>query len=94
VFENVVTITAIALKLAIPDISAELKYKIRREAYITKEIIIRTERLRAASGLWAGRAVAGSHQEISPPNRGAELAAGRRASTGDVTLLVEPEPGG
>ena len=40
-FENVVTITAIALKLAIPDISAELKYKIRREAYITKEIIIR-----------------------------------------------------
>ena len=41
VFENVVTITAIALKLAIPDISAELKYKIRREAYITKEIIIR-----------------------------------------------------
>ena len=33
-------------RLAIPDIPANLKYKIRREDYITKEIIIRTERLK------------------------------------------------
>ena len=33
-------------RLAIPDIPSNLKYKIRREDYITKEIIIRTERLK------------------------------------------------
>lgn len=31
IFENVVAITIMALKLAIPDISAQLKYRIRRE---------------------------------------------------------------
>ena len=56
-FENLVAVTAMILKLAIPDISSALKYKIRREVaiivlwaalnlvfvkeYITKEIIIR-----------------------------------------------------
>ena len=30
-FENLVAVTAIVLKLAIPDISSALKYKIRRE---------------------------------------------------------------
>ena len=64
-FENLVAVTAMILKLAIPDISSTLKHKIRREVseywvygrllawsfvqeYITKEIIIRTERLRKA----------------------------------------------
>ena len=43
-FENILSV--MILKLAIPDISSNLKYKIRREEYITKELIIRTERLK------------------------------------------------
>lgn len=35
------------VRWAIPDISAELRDKIRREAYITNEIIIKQEALRA-----------------------------------------------
>jgi len=46
VFENVVAVTIMTVRLLIPDMSASLKYKIRREAYITKEIIIRTERVK------------------------------------------------
>jgi len=46
IFEIVVACTIMATKLLIPDISSDLKYRIRREAYITKEIIIRRERLR------------------------------------------------
>merc|ERR1719427_901042 len=49
IFENVVVCTIIAVRL-IPDISSTLKYRIRREAFITKEIIIRAERQRK-SGL-------------------------------------------
>jgi len=45
-FENIVAVIIMAVKLIIPDMSASLKYRIRREAYITKEIIIRTERLK------------------------------------------------
>ena len=45
-FENILSVTVMTLRLAIPDISSNLKYKIRREEYITKEIIIRTERLK------------------------------------------------
>ena len=48
VFENLVAVTVLMLNVAIPDISSDLKYKIRREEYITKEIIIRTERMRKA----------------------------------------------
>ncbi|XP_023339966.1 anoctamin-1 isoform X4 [Eurytemora carolleeae] len=46
VFENVVAVTIMTVRLLIPDMSASLKYRIRREAYVTKEIIIRTERLK------------------------------------------------
>merc|ERR1719427_2453414 len=49
IFENVVVCTIMAVRL-IPDISSTLKYRIRREAFITKEIIIRAERQRK-SGL-------------------------------------------
>merc|ERR1719427_2488965 len=45
IFENVVACIIMALRF-IPDISSTLKYRIRREEFITKEIIIRTERLR------------------------------------------------
>lgn len=37
----------ILVRWAIPDMSAELRDKIRREAYITNEIIIKQEALRA-----------------------------------------------
>merc|ERR1712096_88189 len=45
IFENVVACTIMAMRL-IPDISSTLKYRIRRETFITKEILIRAERLR------------------------------------------------
>jgi len=59
VFENIVAMTIVTVKLIIPDMSASLKYKIRREAYITKEIIIRTERLKKEKEL---------HKSNSVPN--------------------------
>lgn len=37
----------ILVRWAIPDMSTELRDKIRREAYITNEIIIKQEALRA-----------------------------------------------
>lgn len=41
----------IILKWCIPDMSGELRDRIRREAYITNEIIIKQETLRAQGGL-------------------------------------------
>ncbi|KAK9737785.1 Calcium-activated chloride channel [Popillia japonica] len=49
VFENVVAFVMIMVKWCIPDIPRELSDKIRREAYITNEIIIKQETLRAQS---------------------------------------------
>ena len=46
IFENVIVLTIMTIKLAIPDISAKLKYRIKREAFIIKEIIIRAERMK------------------------------------------------
>nr|XP_012142541.1 PREDICTED: anoctamin-1 isoform X1 [Megachile rotundata] len=47
VFENVVALIMIILRSCIPDINPKLRDKIRREAYITNEIIIQQEALRA-----------------------------------------------
>lgn len=46
-FENFVAISMIFVRWLIPDVSAELRDQIRREAYITNEIIIKQEALRA-----------------------------------------------
>lgn len=46
-FENAVAVVMILVRWLIPDISAELRDQIRREAYITNEIIIKQEALRA-----------------------------------------------
>ncbi|XP_031635097.1 anoctamin-1 isoform X2 [Contarinia nasturtii] len=46
-FENFVAVVMIWVRWAIPDMSAELRDKIRREAYITNEIIIKQEAERA-----------------------------------------------
>lgn len=47
VFENLVVLVMIIVKWCIPDMPGELRDRIRREAYITNEIIIKQESLRA-----------------------------------------------
>ncbi|CAB0030257.1 unnamed protein product [Trichogramma brassicae] len=48
VFENFLAVIIIIVRWCIPDMSAKLRDKIRREAYITNEIIIQHEARRAA----------------------------------------------
>ncbi len=47
-FENTVAIVMLLVRWLIPDISGELRDQIRREAYITNEIIIKQEAMRAS----------------------------------------------
>jgi anoctamin-1 len=47
-FENTVAIVMLLVRWLIPDVSAELRDQIRREAYITNEIIIKQEALRTS----------------------------------------------
>ncbi|XP_011305827.1 anoctamin-4 [Fopius arisanus] len=47
VFENIVALVMILVRWCIPDMSPELRDRIRRETYITNEIIIQQEALRA-----------------------------------------------
>lgn len=47
-FENAVAVVMILVRWLIPDVSAELNDQIRREAYITNEIIIKQEAMRAS----------------------------------------------
>ena len=47
-FENAVAIVMILVRWLIPDVSGELRDQIRREAYITNEIIIKQEAIRAS----------------------------------------------
>lgn len=47
VFENVVAVVMIVVRWCIPDMSSLLRDQIRREAYITNEIIIQQETMRA-----------------------------------------------
>ncbi|XP_066991170.2 anoctamin-1 [Anabrus simplex] len=47
VFENVVAVVMILVRWGIPDMAGELHDQIRREAYITNEIIIKQEAMRA-----------------------------------------------
>lgn len=54
VFENTLSLFLMFLKFLIPDVSSSLKYRIRREEYITKEIIIRTERLKTSVRIRSG----------------------------------------
>jgi len=99
IFENVVAITIMALKLAIPDISAQLKYRIRREAYITKEIIIRTERLKKG-GEGRARKSDSAPALNSPSMQGEEERSlgtntgelERSTSAGDVHLAIQDHP--
>ncbi|KAG4079555.1 hypothetical protein HA402_010387 [Bradysia odoriphaga] len=54
VFENVVAMVMIFVRWCIPDIPAKLRDKIRREAYITNEIIIHQESMKVKSELTNG----------------------------------------
>ncbi|XP_059619123.1 anoctamin-4 isoform X2 [Phlebotomus argentipes] len=47
VFENIVALVMILVRWCIPDMPCELRDQIRREAYITNEIIIKQETIRA-----------------------------------------------
>ncbi|XP_076233394.1 anoctamin 1 [Calliopsis andreniformis] len=47
VFENIVALVMILVRWCIPDMNPKLRDRIRREAYITNEIIIQQEALRA-----------------------------------------------
>lgn len=49
VFENLVAVVMIFVRWCIPDMPHELRDQIRREAYITNEIIIKQETMRARS---------------------------------------------
>lgn len=51
-FENIVAIVMVTVKWCIPDMSQELRDQIRREAYITNEIIIKQETIRAREGMF------------------------------------------
>lgn len=48
ILQNFVTLVMILVRWCIPDMSPKLRDKIRREAYITNEIIIHQEALRTA----------------------------------------------
>ncbi|KAJ8915650.1 hypothetical protein NQ315_003434 [Exocentrus adspersus] len=50
IFENVVVFVMIIVKWCIPDVPEKLRDQIRREAYITNEIIIKQETIRAQNG--------------------------------------------
>ena len=49
--QNFVALSVMAIKMIIPNMSTELKERVRREAYLTNEIIIRTELLKAKGQL-------------------------------------------
>jgi hypothetical protein len=48
----VVALSVMAIKWIVPNISKDLREKMRREAYVTNEIIIRTELLKAKGKLF------------------------------------------
>ena len=50
--QNVVALSVMAIKWIVPNISRDLRDRIRREAYVTNEIIIRTELLKAKGKLF------------------------------------------
>lgn len=48
IFQNVVMLSVMAIKWIVPNIGSELKERMRREAYLTNELIIKTELLKVA----------------------------------------------
>ena len=50
-FQNVAALLVMAIKWIVPHVSRDLRDRMRREAYVTNEIIIRTELLKAQGKL-------------------------------------------
>ena len=97
-FQNFVALSVMAIKMVIPNMSGELKERMRREAYLTNEIIIRTELLKAKGQLHAlhrelseGRETIATdipeenekRPSIDDPNK--PILRSRRMETGDIT---------
>ncbi len=74
-FQNFVALSVMAIRLLIPTIAPELKERIRREAYLTNEIIIRTELLKAKGQLDA--VLAGEYTDEADGNNGDVSGAGK-----------------
>ena len=51
-FQNTVALAVMTIKWIVPSMSREMRDRIRREAYVTNEIIIRTELLKAKGKLF------------------------------------------
>ncbi|XP_059080629.1 anoctamin-1-like [Tigriopus californicus] len=91
VFQNFVALSLMAIKWVVPNMSTELKERIRREAYLTNEIIIRTELLKAKGELDLNMEYEDGNEEQSPEEsirsngRLLRRRSTRRHETGDVT---------
>ena len=71
IFQNVVALAVMTIKWIIPSISRDMRDKMRREAYVTNEIIIRTELLKAKGKLFE--------------HDGPEFEREKSVDTGDIT---------
>ena len=66
VFQNFVALSLMAIKWIVPNMSTDLKERIRREAYLTNEIIIRTELLKAKGKLdLNGDVINAEHEDVA-----------------------------
>ncbi|KAK3592615.1 hypothetical protein CHS0354_008152 [Potamilus streckersoni] len=68
VFENVVIVITSLIAWLIPDVPSKLRKKIRREAYIASEIVIRTELMKARGQSPAGSLLDSIISKMSFPN--------------------------
>lgn len=96
VFENVVCVIIMFIKWIIPDMSFRLKEQIRREAYVTNELIVEQELRRARGeaghGSGAGAGAGGSLPRSSPsrpPLRRQTSEPTRHRNGNDVRFKVE-----
>lgn len=90
VFQNVVALSVMFIKWIIPNMSADLRERIRRETYLTNEIIIRTELLRAAGKLSEDGSSIGEAGDMKPEEMDDERTSiirsrFSRTETGDIT---------
>lgn len=68
IFENFVAIVMILVRWAIPDMSSKLRDQIRREAYITNEIIIKQEAARARMSTRKNSILDTTSRNLEPAN--------------------------
>ncbi|GLV37940.1 subdued [Carabus blaptoides fortunei] len=73
VFENIVAFVMIVVRWCIPDIPCELRDRIRKEAYVTNEIIIKQETMRAQSSLCCDNAGTGLTESVPKINESRKI---------------------